>query len=99
MKVSLFQFAVAVAAVVCPWGWAHGQETPQEKEAASPKGNEVQQQIKEYVLDLDVIHSRAANRQAWNSTQAAIWSGRQCRSCHADAVGGARVTQMLLASN
>lgn len=97
MKVSFFQFVVVIAVVACPFAWASAQDP--EKEAASPKANEVQQQIKEYALDLDVIHSRAANRQAWNSTQAAIWSGRQCRSCHADAVGGARVSQLLLASN
>ena len=47
MKVSFFQFAAVLAVVACPWGWANGQETSQEKEAASPKGNDVQQQIKE----------------------------------------------------
>jgi C-terminal processing protease CtpA/Prc len=84
MKVSLFQFAVAVAVVASPFTWASGQEPTQpEKAAVTEKGSEVQAQIDEYANDLDAIHSRAANRQAWNTKQAAVWSEKQCRSCHA----------------
>ena len=101
MKVSFFQFAIVAAVVVCPWEWALGQESqPQQKEAPSRKDKEVQSQIQEYTNDLDAIHSRAAHRQAWNTRQSAIWSERQCRSCHAaNTAERSSMAQLLLASN
>jgi PDZ domain len=44
--------------------------------------------FKEYELSLEQIHSRAAGQQSWNPLQAAIWSQRACRSCHADLLAG-----------
>ena len=48
----------------------------------SPGPNDAK--FKEYELSLEQIHSRAAGQQSWNPLQAAIWSQRACRSCHAD---------------
>jgi C-terminal processing protease CtpA/Prc len=76
-------------AVLVSVAWAVAA-LPAQDPPANPK-------IQEYEQNLNEIHAKAANIHQWNTKQGAIWSEKQCRSCHSATPSHAsRFSELLL---
>ncbi|MFN0019715.1 MAG: PDZ domain-containing protein [Pirellulaceae bacterium] len=100
MKLPFFKLAVAVAVLACPWWIANAQDpSGLDKQAAEPASKKAAEQIKEYEQSLESIHARASRVKQWNSQSKAVWSEKQCRSCHTSTHAFLQESQLLLSRN